>query len=229
MKKAFIVLTVVVLLIAMMVAGAACAKEKEELPTGELPTLEVGNEWVYKWVVEGVEYTVTIEVTGGDIVDGKDCHVTEWSFNPPLYGIVDSGTLKIDKATYFVLSGQSRGTMEGLPFSVVATSSYEFPEASYWPLEVGKEVKVIETSTTTTTAMGETETETAAETSTYKVEKIEEVTVSAGTFKCFKTVEYDETGKKLYTSWHSDKVKNDVKWIDHETGDIAELVSYSLR
>ncbi len=223
MKKTSIVLTGVVLLIAMMVAGAACDNEK-----GELPTLEVGDEWVHKWVVEGVEHTVTIEVTGEDIVDGKESYVTEASFYPPLYGAIDSATLKIAKASLLVLSVQMRGTMEGLSFSAVTTSSY-FMNGSPWPLEVGKEVTVTETSTTTTTVMGETETEKEAETTTHKVEKIEEVTVSAGTFKSFKIVEYDEAGKKIFTRWYSDKVKEDVKWIDHEDGTIGELISYSLR
>jgi hypothetical protein len=60
------------------------------------------------------------------------------------------------------------------------------------------------------------------------VESIEEITVAAGTFKCFKVVTYDDEGVKLETSWYSDKVKAKVKSILHESGDTRELQSYSV-
>ncbi len=62
-----------------------------------------------------------------------------------------------------------------------------------------------------------------------KIEAIEKITVGAGTFECFKTVEYDENGEKVSTRWYSDKVKTSVKEIDEVTGDTQELVSYSVQ
>ena len=224
MKRLSTALTIVALLTALVIASIACGAAKE----GQLPVLKVGNQWVYKMVFQGIEYNLTIEMTGEDVVHGKDCYVTDLSLEPAFIGIVDSITTKIDKATYFPVKTQMTGTVMSLPFSSVVTFSYEFPGVSYWPLEVGKEIEVIESTTMTTTAMGETETATATKTSTYKVERIEEITVAAGRFKCFKIVEYDEAGKKLSTSWHSDKVKQDVKHIDHESGETMELKSYSL-
>jgi len=220
----FIVLAVAVLLVAMIAAGIACDKAKE----GELPTLKVGDQWVYEMVSEGVEYAVTWEVTDEDVIEGKDCYVIEWHFDPAFGGIFDSLTEKRDRATYFSLRTQMTGTMMGLSAIADLQFSYTFPEAAPWPLEVGKEIKVIRTETSTTTMMGETKTETETETSTQKVERMEEITVPAGTFKCFKIVKYDETGEKIYTSWHSDKVKTYVKRIVYEDGTTMELKSYSM-
>lgn len=45
----------------------------------------------------------------------------------------------------------------------------------------------------------------------------------------FKIVQYDENGNPLKTSWVSDQTKHhEVKEIDYETGDVFELVSYSV-
>ena len=218
----------VIFAMLLLLAAIGCGGGKGEVVKAELPILEVGNKWVYKWVAEDIDYTCTIEVTGEDTVDGKDCYITQWSFEPALEGVANSATVHIEKATYREAKGQMTGQVQGLPYSLVTTSSYTFPEGSGWPLEVGKEISATETTTTTITARGQTETETETETYTYKVEKVEEITVAAGTFKCLKVVRYDDEGKKSETSWHSDKVRNDVKWIDHESGDYTELRSYSL-
>lgn len=226
MKKAFMFLTVVVLLAAMMVAGAACAQEQE----GELPTLKVGDQWVTRIMSEGIEYMLTIEVTGEDVSNGKDCYILESSFEPPVNGIIDSATAKFDKATMRLIRAQMSGEYMDMPFIVASSYSYEFPGALPYPREIGKEYEVTETETMNTTVMGETETETTVNTYIYKVEKIEEITVPAGTFKCFKVVKYDETGTTaLETTWYSDKTKQyQVKEIDHESGDTMELISYSV-
>jgi hypothetical protein len=58
---------------------------------------------------------------------------------------------------------------------------------------------------------------------------VEQITVPARTFRCFKIVEYDEAGIAVRTSWVSDEAKQvKAKSIDHETGEVTELVSYSI-
>ena len=199
------------------------------LKEGVLPTLSIGDRWVSEGVSEGIEYTLTLEVTGEGVTDGKDCYVVEGSFEPPLMGYISSLSAKIDKATMYWLRMQMLGEVMDEPFIIALSWSYEFPGALPYPLEVGKEIEVIETYTSTLTAAGETETETVTNTYTHKVEKIEEITVLAGTFRCFKIVKYDEAGTAVYTSWTSDKVKQmEVKSIDHITDEVTELVSYSV-
>lgn len=196
---------------------------------GVLPTLSVGDRWASQFTFEDIEYEMTLEVTGEGVTDGRDCYVLEGSIEPPMMGFLSSASVKLDKATMFMLRVQMSGEYQGEPFIAADSYSYEFPGALPYPLEVGKEIEVVETYTSTFTMAGETETETVTNTYTYKVEAIEEVTVPAGTFRCFKLVEYDEAGTAVYTCWMSDKVKQfNVKELDPETGEVTELVSYSV-
>ena len=239
MRKLAIV--IVPLLILVLVIGAvACGGEGTSQPTptatpedgveGALPILNVGDRWVSTVMSEGIEYTMTEEVTGEDVTEGKDCYVIEASIDPPVLGVIGSATGRLDKATISPVRIESSGEYMDMPFVVTTSYSDQFTGALPYPLEVGKEFEVIETETTTTTVMGETETESVTNTYTYKVEKIEQITVPAGTFRCFKIVQYDEQGTALATSWQSPETKQYmVKEIDHETGEVTELVSYSLR
>ena len=98
-------------------------------------------------------------------------------------------------------------------------------------MEVGKEWEGIETEVATISSLngvGETETETRTTNYRCKVEKIEEVTVPAGTFTCFKVVEYRNGGIILETTWFSDEAKINIKIFDDELGAVVELISYEL-
>jgi len=221
LKKAIVIQLVILLLIGMMLT-AGCSSE------GYLPTLERHNQWVYSAVSHGTESTWTLTITREATVLGKECYIAGVSIDPPLQGIY-SITLAMEKATCCPVTMEASGMIPGVS-SVLSesTCSYTFPEQPYWPLAVGKESTMVEKITTVTTAMGETDTQTKTETYTCKVEKMEDVTVPAGTFKCFKLVQYDEAGKKVSVSWHSDEVRNDVKVIEYDTGMTMELESYSV-
>jgi hypothetical protein len=74
--------------------------------------------------------------------------------------------------------------------------------------------------------LGKTQTETKTINYIYKVEGIEEITVPAGKFRCFKVVQYDDTDNPLSTLWESDRVRQYlVRSVDHETGEVIELKS----
>jgi hypothetical protein len=222
-KKVLLFSAIVVLLVVSMAIPLACGKTQE----GQLPTFEKGNTWTHELVSGGVYYTGTSEVTGEATVNGQDCWVREVSYVPPLSGI-ESSSARFDKTNWFEVQGQETGTYGGIGFTRSETISYQFLDGSLWPLEVGKEVRVVETTTTTTVFAGETETETETLTVTRKVEAIEEITVPAGKFKCFKVGRYDESGSELATYWYSDKVKNHVKYVDIENDVTFELKSYSV-
>jgi hypothetical protein len=97
-----------------------------------------------------------------------------------------------------------------------------------FPIRVGNEFEVVESQERSQTVMGETTTETVTSTETYRVEEIEDVTVPAGTFECYRAVRYDNSGSPVATSWYSDEVRWFVKETDHESGAETVLVSYSL-
>jgi hypothetical protein len=123
---------------------------------------------------------------------------------------------------------QTSGEYQNEPLIVVSSYTYGFLEAPPYPLETGKEYRVIELETTTSTITGRESTETETNTYTYRVEGIEEITVPAGTFRCFKVVKYDEDDTAISTNWTSDKVKSDVKSIHHEAAELMELISFAV-
>ena len=180
---------------------------------GALPVLSGGDKWVMKITSGNNEFTATTEIIGDEVVDGKDCYISTISMAPY------SGKEWIDKTTLFPVKDESsKGT---------TTYSYQFEGDMLYPLQLKKECQVVETITTTVKASGQSNTET--NTYTYKVENIEQITVPAGTFKCFKIVMYDKDGKPVTTKWESDETKMYmVKGVDPENNVTTELVSYAV-
>jgi hypothetical protein len=206
MKRIFIIPVIVVLLVAIAVVGIGCGAKE-----GELPTLKVGNQWVYKNVENTTEWTLTLRVSGEEAVEGKDCYVINFSFEPAMEGMTEMKQWG-DKETLLPIKMQCSGEdEEGQPPTWTTTLSHEFLEGSYWPLEVGKEFK--QKVTITTTMDGEV---LPPEITIGKVEKKEEIEVPAGKFNCFKIIERDEQGNMLRERWYSDKVKGDVKSIEYD-------------
>ena len=208
----------------------ACDSDDEDM--GELPVLMMGDTWTTNGSMAGSDVTVILTVTGDEVVEGKAAYVLEGTINPALEGIVDTIVMKLDKSSMLPLEMQMMGESDGDPFEITTTSSYDITGAPKYPKELGNQTTVIATQTTVTKTLGQLETEmteTETTTSVYKVEGIEDITVPAGTFTCFKEVEYDEAGVVLNTDWQSAATKHfNVKSIDGETGDVMELVSYSV-
>ncbi len=202
--------------------------------SGTLPTLVKGDKWVGRFGSKGIEYTMTTEVidTSG-IAGGKICYILESSITPPVEYGISKAIAWLDRLTFDVLKIESSGTHEGRPFSIVTSTSHQYADYItgyiHYPLAVGRQWEVEEVATITFTAMEQKQTETKTNTYVYKVEEIEQITVPAGTFKCFKIVQYDKNGNSIKTSWVSDQTKHhEIKEIDHATGDVLELVSYSV-
>ena len=218
-------LVIMSLIVSLVLLGTGCGGTEK----GALPALQTGDRWV-AWASSGeTESTITLEVTGDVIVSGKDCYVVEGAAEPPYMGIISALTMAYDKATFFPVAVQSSGQFMALPYEVLVEYSYEFGGDPLFPLKVGGENEVVEMLTSTRTIMGETSTESETSVYTNRVEKIEEVTVPAGTFECFKIVEYDEDGNPTSTSWYSDEVRWPVREEDYELGEVVRLVQYSLK
>jgi hypothetical protein len=212
------------LIASLVLLGAACGGAER----GALPVLHTGDTWV-AWMSAGeTESTMTLEVTGDVVIDGKDCYVVEATAEPPYLGFISATTMAIDKATFLPVAVQSSGQLMGMPYEVVGEYAYELSGDPLFPLRVGSENEVMETLTSTATIMGETTAETETKTYTRTVEGVEEVTVPAGTFECFKIVERYEDGTLKLISWHSDEVKQTVRDEDHESGEVVRLIRYSL-
>jgi len=221
---------ILVLAVALAACGSSGGSGGAERDPGALPELAVGDTWTTRGPVEGEMYTMVQTVTGTDVIDGKECYVLDISMDPPMFGLIDTVTAMMDRSTMLFLEMKSAGEAPDGAFEFRSTHTYELPDEPPFPLAVGKEYTVVETETTTTTISGESDVETETNTYTYRVEAMEEVTVPAGTFQCFRVVKYGEEGQRLETSWLAPEVKMfEVKSVDHETDEVAELLSYSLK
>jgi hypothetical protein len=193
--------------------------------SGALPTLKVGDTWTEKCTSEGESSTAVSSVTGYSKVGNADVYVLHGTFQPAMFGVVSTINGKMDKQTSQMLEMDSIGTT----YSLTITTTYSFSGSPMFPLRVGNSSEVTETDKIVRTVNGETETITETHKYVYKVEKIESVSVPAGTFECFKQVKY-ESGKVMEIDWVSPDVKlYDVKSVDNDTPMTTELLSYSLK
>jgi len=199
--------------------------------SGNLPKLVEKDKWMCRFTSKGIGYTMTTEVTDTAGLSGAGlCYVLEASISPPNeYGISKAVTW-IDPFTFDMLKIESSGIYQGSLVSLKTSYTYRYAtDCTRYPLKVGKELEVEAVAINTMTAMGKTQTTTETNSYTYSVEKIEQIIVPAGAFKCFKIVQHSKTGQLVRTFWVSDQAKHhEVKEIDHETGDVLELVSYSV-
>jgi hypothetical protein len=194
---------------------------------GVLPTLHIGDKWVYRDIIDAIAYTVTETVVGDELMEDVDCYIAEREYDPALAGVTTE-TFWIEKTTQDAIRMQCSLEVSGVTVtgSMVVESEYTGDER--WPLEVGSEWTETATITNTFEAYGQTEKETFEYTIDYRVEEIEEVTVGAGTFRCFKVVS-SELGQDTAVYWYSDKAKASVKIEDLEAGESKRLLSYSVR
>jgi len=222
------VVIIIVIVVAVVGVGGYLLLKGEERTKAELPTRHVGNEWMYQVTDDNV-YTFHYEVIAEETVDNKDCYVFKLSSTPPyrghLGGILSGENMWVEKETGLTVKAQISGEYMGTPFTKTTTYIHH-SGTDRWPIEVGKEVNVTTTAIENSSLSGS---RSSTGTVTVKVEKREDITVPAGTFKCFKVVFYDEYDSITSTSWYSDSVKYWVKTIYNETGETKELISYSIQ
>ncbi len=210
--------------------------EPEQPDTGELSILSEGDTWTHRFTLDGVNYTGIYKVTGHDLVNGQDCYIVQTIYEPPMGGVVGEATVRIDKDNRFVLTVQTPPSLAGTPYEVDTSIEYEFIDCQYYPLKTGNECTVRETTTFFMPGSGkqtsDSETRmyiTETDTFQYKVDSIENVTVPAGTFECFKVDMYDDEGTILRTSWKSHQIKHlEVKSLNHQSNETTELISFTL-
>jgi hypothetical protein len=219
------VLLVTVLVIAACLGGglAGCSGT----PEGLLPQFTIGDQWVSRWYTGGVEYLVTSDITGEEMIEGRDCYIMETVFDPPYQGAVSSMINKYDKTTMNIVRMELVSTTPG----EFTTANYQISGDPAYPVIVGREYREVEAQTLTWGNSMVSQSENSTATTVTKVEKIENITVAAGTFKCFKMLKYDEAGNLIQISWRSGDTKMfQVKMTDMMEPDaVYELVSCSMK
>ena len=232
MKKTLGVLLIFCLVAAVPFLLPACVEE--EAPEGQLPTLQVGDKWVFSYVMDGTTATLTEEIIGEETVEGRDCYVMDMSFDPVMSSTYDDTVYTItsmkywaDKATaLYGVKHEYTTTTNGQISTSSETYSYN-PWTSPFPLEIGKEVET--ENTTIHYYEGEPYGEPVVTTEKYTVVSKEDITVTAGTFSCWKITYYDSGLNTTQTMWWADEVKSLVKMTDADGKTIMELESYSVQ
>lgn len=211
------------ILVSLIASGfTSCSKVQ-----GNLPQYSIGDKWVSKWKTGGQEYTITNEVTGFEVVQGKDCVVMTLKFDPPFQGQLVSVTNKYETATTNIVYEDMKMTDP----NQVTTAVYQITGDDAYPFIVGKVYKQTEFMTLTSGNTTISSSQNSTTTTSARVEALETVTVPAGTFKCFKIVKYDESGNVTQITWRSADTKfYQVKMSDPSEPDATyELVSYSVK
>jgi len=202
-----------------------------ELMSGRVPILHVGDWWVTEIVFNETTYTLTQNVTD----EGPDYYIVYSEYDPPYQGRCNS-TDWIDKSMPFGAMrsrGQGEYTYDNttITYTYNITFYYIYYGGVPFPLIVGKELNMTEIMNYTSKYDTTTYTFESNMSFVFEVETIENVTVPAGTFTCFKINMWNATTLDLlYTMWYSDEAKTWVKYIDYSTAPetTAELKDYSV-
>ena len=226
-------------------AGGGINVTEEGMP---LPTLAVGDNWVYTCTYENpigtpkydpseLSLTVESEKAAGAVEGFPEAsyHLTG-AFTPQAMrdSIAAGMTLVLHVGTVDVYNVKSSlqlvkmcSSIKELP-GLPACVTWAYTTSPIWPLTVGEDTW---TFTKHTVAGGGMIDELVNREG--KVLALENITVPAGTFTCYHIVEYDPASPDTYTyeHWYNGTVKSDVKQIDRETWAGAEtrvLKSYSV-
>jgi hypothetical protein len=200
-----------------------------EISEGLLPTLYVGDTWVFREVYKGIEYTRTERIVREESMEGKACYVMQVTYDPPMDGWIYEETRWINKATQYPIFSRVSATLGASGATMTRLVSYSREGASNrWPYQVGNEFTVKTSWMITDFLDAESFTDRGENTVIYKCIGTEDVTVEAGTFKCFKTVSY-ENYQATYEYWYSDKAKTRVMTRGITNAHTIELISYSVK
>lgn len=136
-------------LIAAIVAVVILIPKERTGPRAELPTLYVGDEWVYR-LIDNITYTLNSRVVGEEMVDNENSYVIETSYDPPWRGNFSCGTTWVKKAAGDTMKAEMSGKYRGTPFTTTWTYAYQYLGLDRWPIEVGKEYSMVMTVTVST-------------------------------------------------------------------------------
>jgi len=196
---------------------------------GLLPTLYAGDTWVFQEVDKGNTYTRTETITGEEGMEGKDCYVEKITYDPPMDGWISEETQWLNKANLRTVVSIISATLTAAGVDMMRWVIYSREiTGTEWPHEVGNNFTIDKSWKRTDFVDGQPFVATGNSTVTYECTDVEDVTVAAGTFECYKIVAY-ENGQATTEYWYSYKVKTYVKTQGITDGHTTELLSHSVK
>jgi hypothetical protein len=224
MKKAILSIAI---LVSCLFFTISCGSDVQA-PSGDLPKWEVRDSWTMSSSWNSGEDTSVQTVTGEQVFNGIECYtITSQEISTSLPGTYTENQ-KIDKTTLEMVGREFFITIDEETITSTMNISYNYSVKPY-PLSVGKTWTVTVDTTTTDSLTEQNQTTPETYSLNYRVEKVESITVPAGTFHCFKIVGYSSNNSIIYTKWVTDETKGfPVKEIYNVYGTTTELISYSL-
>jgi hypothetical protein len=185
------------------------------------PEWEVGNEWKYEMTVMDIKGTVAHKVS-----EIKNINVNGTNYDVYHVKVIGSGGTE---DLYYTISDLALVKME-VPSTAVSSSltfTYYPPKKEFdFPLAIEK---TWNSTYNMTIYSGESDPTDVTMKEDYFITKIENLTIKAGTFECYKIESVDRYESVHTTRWYSKEVKNIVKSSVNMSGMITEmeLVSFS--
>ncbi len=224
------IVTIITVVFMTLLLNLGCYSANTVSPNTDgmqLPELNIGDTWTWASRIDRDHLELTYKVVGEDKVEGQSCYVIQASMVPSPPGIIGEQIMMLSNQTLDVIRMQSQWESgDGSIGEETVTLSYSYSESPY-PLNIGKVWEVIKTEEDI--ASWREEPLIFESSSRYEVQCKEDITVAAGSFKCFKVVRYDHgSDQPSNITWLSDETKYlPVKWEDmDDAGNVMELNSY---
>lgn len=217
---------------------------------------KIGDKWQYKYMENGAVMLMSLEITGiRNITIGNqflEAYIIEGSADVKNWGNIIPENFSVISCDVNITIYQGK---EGLSSQMIMDMTLvlehqgiifggKWKQVSVTEVVSGNEPEIIEIGSkwstteriiknTTLTFMGETTTETEEFTSTviYECIEVENVTIEAGTFYCYKVKKTIVNEEGYSVDYYSIKTKlpvKSVKYLDDEIVSLMELVSYNV-
>ena len=200
-----------------------------QTPSSALPTWKMGDTWITRVTWNGT-YIFTATITGEEVINGTDCYIQKESISPTFEGLSEV-TVNYDKSTGEKVERRYVATIiNGTNLNVI--TSYHYPIIPN-SLQIGTTWEETENTTSTWSFMGQIQTTSNIDNYTYHVVSVENVTVPAGTFTCFRITKsriINNVSSLYSTIWEANaSIGHSIKTIINSSGMVGELLSYPTR
>jgi len=233
--------TITTALAVILLASIATVGCGEEAATGPVPTATqtpspacgIGDTFEYAVTCGDDVTTYTMTVNGSDIIDNVDCYYFDVDIEPPAQRVtiagnstVVSGDMWVGKDT-LVLMRKLPVALVTVPdygeITAVTTLNYSYTISAGKPWEVGKDwAYMVDVNSTTGQHY--------VLNNSVEITAIEDISVPAGDFTCYRLEHSNQQGNVTLIEWWSEDVGLFVKMVDYGNyvePETRELQSYS--
>jgi hypothetical protein len=201
-------------------------------PTSTPPTLSDGDVFQYLVTCGSDVTTYTMTVNGSEVIDNVDCYRIDVDMEPPAQRTTIGGNTTVISGDMWV-SKDTLLLMRKLPVALVqhptygeitavTTINYSYTISAGWPWQVGRDWAYIADVNSTTGQH-------YVLNNSVEIPAIEDISVPAGNFSCYRLEHSNQQGNITLIEWWSDDLGLFVKMLDYGNyvePETRELQSY---